>query len=102
MIKLIKEFLHTGIAAHKKSIEASNKIIESANLSISGWRTSIKCNDYHSQLMNLQVYNGQVNRNIRIERLGKKKKRTSAENDQLKSDMLVHNYCEERDLNVKP
>jgi len=99
MLKLIREYFKTGIEAHKKQIETCNKGMSAYEASIQGWKLSCKNNDMGIAWNNYNAYVSQVNRNIRIERLSKLKRLTKDQQDQLRSDNIVHNYCEENGLN---
>ena len=95
MIKLLREFLTTGIEAHKKSIEACEKSLE----------TSIAVKKSHEQNFihginaikgyERDVYNCRLNIDARIARLSAKKRKTLEDKAQLEVDLKMKQYYEE-------
>jgi len=88
MIKLLKDFLTTGIEANKKSIEASEAAIKSFDQS---FRASLDAmQDYETR-----VINSKLNVDARIVRLQAKKRKTLEDKAQLDIDLKMQAYYEQ-------
>lgn len=95
MIKLLKEFLTTGIEANKKSIEANEKSLETSKVVRKSHEQSIMPGLYTIRHNNMFHFNSKLNIEARIARLSAKKRKTLEDKAQLEVDMKMHNYYEE-------
>jgi len=101
MIKLIKEFLQTGIEAHKKTIEYGNKIIEAENVAIVSHQKSLESNRAHishtrqlSERHEFMAWCDEKNRELRLQ-LNQSIKRPKAEVKQaIKFDLAAKEYLD--------
>ena len=87
MIKLLREFLTTGIEANKKSIEASESAIKSFD-------QSFRCGIANMQDYEVKVINSKLNVDARIVRLQAKKRKTLEDKAQLGIDLKMQEHYE--------
>jgi hypothetical protein len=101
MIKLIKEFLITGIDAHRITIEAQSKDIDAANAAIKSHQKSLEASFAHlantrkvSERHEFMAWCDEKNRELRLE-LNQSIKRPKAEVKQsIKFDLAAKEYLD--------
>ena len=87
MIKLLREFLTTGIEAHKKNLEASEAAIKSFD-------QSFRCGIANIKEVERSVLQSKLNVDARIARLSAKKRKTLEDKAQLEIDLKMQEYYE--------
>lgn len=85
MIKLLREFLTTGIEANKKSIEASESALKSLD-------QSFRCDIANIKEVERSVLQSKLNVDARIVRLSAKKRKTLEDKAQLEIDLKMQEY----------